>query len=47
MKKLAKKMELKIDEFVITRMIKFNLNKEMEMIFRGVDKLGRFHTFLK
>ena len=34
MEKLAKKMELKMEQFLLTRLIRFNINKEMQLTFR-------------
>ena len=47
MEKLAKKMELKMEQFLLTRLIRFNMNKEMQLTFRGTDIRGFPYSFLK
>lgn len=47
MKLLAAEMQLQIEEFTLTRYIQFNLNKEFEMSFRGMDPRGVPFSFLK
>jgi hypothetical protein len=47
MKKLVNKLELKVHKFVLHRQISFNLNKEKEICFRGVDHRGIPFSFFK
>jgi len=47
MKKLSKKLELKIEEFTLSRLIEFKINKEMDMSLRGIDRRGLPHSFFK
>lgn len=47
MKRLMKKLEIKVEEFVLTRLIEFKLNKEMDIVFRGIDTRGVPFSFFK
>lgn len=47
MKRLSEKLELKMEEFFIRKLIKFSINKEMQMNIRPIDPRGLSYTFLK
>lgn len=47
MKRLAKKLELKVRDFVLRRLINFKMNIKNELEFRGIDKRGVPFTFFK
>lgn len=47
MKRLAQKLTLKINDFVLYRQIQFKGNKEMQVSFRGVDQREIPFSFLK
>ena len=47
MKKLAQKMELKVKDFILKRIINFKLNPKKELEFRGIDKRGVPFSFFK
>lgn len=47
MMRLAKKMELKVRQFVLQRMIHFKLNAKKELEFRGIDKRKVPFSFFK
>ena len=47
MKKLSEKLELKIEQFLIRKLLKFTVNKKMETFIRGVDSRGLNYTLLK
>jgi hypothetical protein len=47
MKRLAAKMELKVKQFILKRLISFTLNKERKMEFRGIDWRAVPFTFFK
>ena len=47
MVRLAKKMELKINEFIWKRMVKFQINASKELEFRGVDQRGAPFSFFR
>ena len=47
MTRLAKKMELKVRQFLLKRIINFKLNPKKELEFRGIDKRGVPFSFFK
>lgn len=47
MKRLAAKLELKVRDFILKRLISFSINPKKEMEFRGIDKRGIPFTFFK
>ena len=47
MKRLAKKLELKVEQFVLSRLIEFKKNKENDILFRGIDRRGVPFSFFK
>jgi len=47
MKRLAAKLELKVKDFTLERLINFKLNKNQELEFRGVDHRNVPFSFFK
>ena len=47
MKRLAKKMELKVRDFILKRVISFKVTPKKEFEFRGMDKRGVPFSFFK
>lgn len=44
---LVAKLELKVEQFLLNRFISFAVNKEREIVFRGIDPRGVPFSFLK
>jgi len=47
MKRLAKKMELKVRDFILKRIVNFSVTPKKEFEFRGIDKRGVPFSFFK
>ena len=47
MRRLAAKMELKVRDFILKRLISFKISKENELSFRGIDVREVPFTFFK
>jgi hypothetical protein len=46
-KRLAVKLDLKVRDFILRRLISFRINAKKEMEFRGIDKRGIPFSFFK
>ena len=47
MKRLAAKLELKVRDFILKRLIDFKISQGEDLYFRGIDKRGVPFTFFK
>lgn len=47
MKRLAAKLELKVRDFILKRLIDFKIGQGEELLFRGIDQRGVPFTFFK
>jgi hypothetical protein len=45
--RLAKKMELKVHDFILRRIVNFKVNSKHEFVFRGIDKRAVPFSFFK
>lgn len=47
MKMLMPKLKVKVEDFILHRLIEFTVNKDGEMEFRGIDRRGIPFTYFK
>lgn len=47
MRRLVAKLQLKVQDFILKRLISFKISKETDLEFRGIDNRGVPFTFFK